>query len=142
MEEQAELSIKIMNWMLDIMADRSIRSSEFLSDMVRWGEEARKRAVTDRLIGLFNRRFLEEALQDHLQKARQSGHPLSLIMMDLDYFRQINQHYGAEVGGPGHPGAGARVPRHAQVRCGGDELAILLPGTSAEEAFPLSGRIC
>jgi hypothetical protein len=51
MREQAGISIKIMNRMLDAAADRSIRSSEFLSDMVRWGDGARKRAVLDRPAG-------------------------------------------------------------------------------------------
>jgi diguanylate cyclase (GGDEF)-like protein len=147
MDEQAALSIKIMNRMLDITADRSIRSSEFLSDMVRWGEEARKRAVMDRLTGLFNRRFLEEALQDHLQKAKRSGHPLSLIMMDLDHFREINQSYGAEVGDQLIQALvpvfrSTLRPDDVPARCGGDEFVILLPGTTSEEALALSGRIC
>jgi diguanylate cyclase (GGDEF)-like protein len=147
MEEQAELSIKIMNRMLDITADRSIRSSEFLSDMVRWGEDARKRAVMDPLTGLFNRRFLEESLQDHLGKARAGGQPLSLIMMDLDRFHEINQSYGAEVGDrliqALVPVFRATLrPDDVPARCGGDEFAILLPGASAAEAIALSGRLC
>jgi diguanylate cyclase (GGDEF)-like protein len=147
MEEQSELSIKIMNRMLDITADRSIRSSGFLSDMVRWGEDARKRAVMDSLTGLFNRRFLEEALQDHLRKAQAGDHPLSLIMMDLDHFRQINEHYGAEVGDRAIQALvsvfrATLRPDDVPARCGGDEFAILLPDTSAAQALELSGRIC
>ena len=147
MEEQAGIAIKIMNRMLDAAADRSIRSSEFLSDMVRWGDGARKRAVLDGLTGLFNRRFLDEALRDGLQKARAGGGPLSLIMMDLDNFRQINQHYGAETG---DRAIRALVPVLRSVlraddvpaRCGGDEFAILLPGTPPQEALRLAQAIC
>jgi len=147
MGEQAGISIKIMNRMLDAAADRSIRSSEFLSDMVRWGDGARKRAVLDSMTGLFNRRFLEEALRDGLQKARAGGAPLALLMMDLDYFRQINQHYGAETG---DQAILALVPvlrsvlRSADVpaRCGGDEFAILLPNTGGEEALSLAQALC
>lgn len=146
MEEQAGIAIKIMNRMLDATADRSIRSSEFLSDMVRWGDEARKRAVLDGLTGLFNRRFLDEALRDGLQKARAGGAPLSLIMMDLDNFRQINQHYGAETG---DQAIRALVPVLRSVlraddvpaRCGGDEFAILLPNTPIPEALRLAQAI-
>jgi diguanylate cyclase (GGDEF)-like protein len=147
MEEQAQISIKIMNRMLDAAADRSIRSSEFLSDMVRWGDEARKRAVLDGLTGLFNRRFLEEALRDGLQKARAGGAPLALLMMDLDHFRQINQHYGAQTG---DQAIQALVPVLRAVlraddvpaRCGGDEFAILLPNTAEPEALRLARAIC
>jgi diguanylate cyclase (GGDEF)-like protein len=136
-----------MNRMLDATADRSIRSSEFLSDMVRWGDEARKRAVLDSLTGLFNRRFLDEALRDGLQKARTGGAPLSLVMLDLDHFRQINQHYGADTG---DQAIRALVPVLRSVlraddvpaRCGGDEFAILLPHTPGEEALRLARAIC
>lgn len=146
MTEEAAIAIKIMDRMLDSVAGRFIRSSEFLSDMVRWGEEARRRAVTDRLTGLFNRRFLEEALRDQLPKARAGGRPLSLIMMDLDWFREINQHYGAETG---DEVIRALVPPLRSVlraddiaaRLAGDEFAILLPDTSAERALALAREI-
>jgi diguanylate cyclase (GGDEF)-like protein len=147
MRERAGISIKIMNRMLDAAADRSIRSSEFLSDMVRWGDGARKRAVLDSMTGLFNRRFLEEALRDGLQKARAGGAPLALLMMDLDYFRQINQHYGAETG---DQAIGALVPvlrsllraDDVPARCGGDEFAVLLPHTAEREALSLAQALC
>jgi len=147
MDEQPAIAIKIMNRMLDATADRSTRTSEFLSDMVRWGDEARKRAVVDGLSGLFNRRFVEEALRDALQKARAGGAPLALIMMDLDHFRQINQHYGADTG---DRAIRALVPVLRSVlraddvpaRLAGDEFAILLPSTPGEEALRLAGAIC
>jgi diguanylate cyclase (GGDEF)-like protein len=147
LDEQPEIAIKIMNRMLDAAADRSIRTSEFLSDMVRWGDEARKRAVLDGLTGLFNRRFVEEALRDGLQKARAGGAALSLVMMDLDHFRQINQHYGADTG---DQAIRALVPvlrsvlraEDVPARLGGDEFAILLPGTPLQEAMRLAQAIC
>jgi len=114
--------------------------------MVRWGEDARKRAVTDSLTGLFNRRFLEEALRDQLQKARANSQPLSLIMMDLDRFREINQCFGAEAG---DQAIRALVPvlrsvlRHDDIpaRLAGDEFTILLPDTTAEQALALARAI-
>jgi diguanylate cyclase (GGDEF)-like protein len=147
LEEQPELSIKIMERMLDITAERFTRSSEFLSDMVRWGEEARKRAVMDALTGLFKRSFLEAALQDRLRQAQAGGHALSLIMLDLDHFRRINEHYGAEVGDRVIQALvsvlrAALRPEDVAARCGGDEFAILLPDTPAVEALELSQRLC
>jgi diguanylate cyclase (GGDEF)-like protein len=147
LDEQPEIAIKIMNRMLDAAADRSIRTSEFLSDMVRWGDEARKRAVLDGLTGLFNRRFVEEALRDGLQKARAGGAALSLVMMDLDHVRQINQHYGADTG---DQAIRALVPvlrsvlraEDVPARLGGDEFAILLPDTPLQEAMRLAQAIC
>jgi diguanylate cyclase (GGDEF)-like protein len=147
MEEQAGTAIKIMNRMLDTTAERFTRSSEFLSDMVRWGEEARKRAVMDGLTGLFNRRFLDEALRDSLQKSRAAGRPLSLIMMDLDYFRRINESYGAETGDlvirALVPSLRAALrPDDVPARCGGDEFAILLPDAPSREALRVAQAIC
>ena len=147
MEEQAGIAIKIMNRMLDVTAGRFTRSSEFLSDMVRWGEEARKRAVMDGLTGLFNRRFLDEALRDSLQKARAAGRPLSLIMMDLDHFRRINEHYGADTGDLAiralvPPLRAALRPDDVPARCGGDEFAILLPDTGCPAALAVAEVVC
>jgi len=52
--------------MLNITAQRLRDTGEFLSDMVHWGEAARRRAITDELTGAYNRRFLDEAMPGHL----------------------------------------------------------------------------
>ncbi|MCK5197619.1 MAG: cyclic nucleotide-binding domain-containing protein, partial [Spirochaetales bacterium] len=74
----------IMHRMLKITTLRLNNTGAFLSDMVTWGEQARTRAITDDFTGLYNRRFLDEALEDRFAEAKGEGHYLSVIMIDLD----------------------------------------------------------
>jgi diguanylate cyclase (GGDEF)-like protein len=130
---------KIMRRMLAVTRRRLADTGEFLADMVRWGEQARRRAITDPLTGLYNRRYLEESLEEHLLKARESRQPLALAMLDLDHFREINERHSQEAGDAVIAAAAEifrRLLRGTDVaaRYGGDEFTFLLPGTSAEEA--------
>ena len=130
---------RIMRQMLAITRRRLEDTGEFLSDMVQWGEEARRRAITDPLTGLYNRRYLDEALEEYMMKARDSGQPLALVMLDLDHFREINEGYSQEMGDKllvAAAGVFRRHLRHTDVaaRYGGDEFTFLLPATDAQTA--------
>lgn len=139
-------AIKIMYRMLHITTQRLQNTSGFLSEMIRWGNDARRRAITDELTGVYNRRYLDEALESHFLSASAGGEPFSLAMVDLDYFRQINEHYGHETGD--------RLiievvsvfkkqlrPEDIVARYGGDEFSVIFPGTPVEEAVQLSESV-
>lgn len=141
--DEPQIAIKVMYEMLRITAGRLENTSGFLGEMVRWGEGAKKRAVTDEFTGLFNRRFLDESLSGMFQRAKSSRTQLCLVMVDLDHFNELNQEYGESVG---DDVLSAVVPIFRSVyrdgdilaRYGGDEFTFLLPNTSPEEAFRLS----
>jgi diguanylate cyclase (GGDEF)-like protein len=145
--DHPELALKLMYRMLNVTTQRLRGTSEFVSEMVLWGEGARKRAVTDELTGVYNRRFLEDSLGNYLAEAREKGEPLSLVMVDLDHFRQINELYG-------HPKGDATVRSAAQLfrsllretdviaRYGGDEFVIIMPHTEPAHATELMSRVC
>ena len=145
--EQPELSMKVMFRMLTATAQRLRDTNVFLSDMVQWGDAARKRAVTDEATGLFNRRFLDEAIEEQFQKARTKQQPISVVMLDLDHFNGINEAYGHAVG---DEVIQAVVPvfracfreRDIVSRYGGDEFTILLPGTDVDEAHEICRDVC
>jgi diguanylate cyclase (GGDEF)-like protein len=123
--------------------DRSVRH---LNDLLRWGESARRRAVTDDLTGLNNRRFLEDSIRERFAQGAVGLRKMSLMMMDMDRVHAINEQHG--------PRAGdlvicalADIIRF-QIRTGdiaarlsGDEFAVLLPDTGAEHARILAERI-
>ncbi len=139
-------ALKLMYRMLNVTTQRLRNTSEFVTDMVIWGENARKRAVTDDLTGVYNRRFLEDSLQNYFAEAGEKGLPLSLLMVDLDQFRQINEHYGQAKGDLAIKEA-ARVfkarlrARDVVARYGGDEFVILLPETDSLQATKLADGI-
>lgn len=146
MNVRPRTAIKIMHRMLNITTQRLQNTSEFLSDMVHWGEEASRRVVTDELTGAYNRRFLDDALPRHFESARSTGNPLSIIMLDLDYFRQINEHYGQEMGDKVILSV-VSVLRECMrqkdiiARYGGDEFTLLLPETDMESAWRIGERV-
>ena len=63
-------AMKILYRMMNIVSRRLMNTGSLLSEMVRWGEGARKRAITDEFTGLFNRRFLDEALTTQVSRAK------------------------------------------------------------------------
>lgn len=145
-QKNPEIAIKIMYRMLNITTRRLKDNGEFLSDMVQWGESARKRTITDEFTGVYNRRFLDDALPEFFDDARRSSQPLSLVMVDLDYFREINDTYGYETGNRVILGVVSVVKKHLRnndilARYGGDEFTLLLPETGINEAMILSEKI-
>ncbi len=115
-------------------------------ERARLFEEVHRLAITDPLTGVYNRRyFLDQAAQE-CQRAQRYHHPTSLIMMDLDHFKQINDSFGHT--------AGDQVLRFVIAACrenlraadllarfGGEEFIILLPETPLEQAHLIAERI-
>jgi diguanylate cyclase (GGDEF)-like protein len=108
--------------------------------------ELQSEALTDPLTGLANRRALEERFDAELQRAARGGQPLSVIALDLDNFKLLNDRRGHETGDAALTRAGAvlrEAPREIDVvaRLGGDEFAVLLPDTDAEAAYAVAERL-
>jgi diguanylate cyclase (GGDEF)-like protein len=106
----------------------------------------RELAVVDELTGLHNRRFFDGRLQYELARFGRYGSPLSLLVLDIDHFKQVND-------GHGHP-VGDQVLRQLAVLCksmirrvdllariGGEEFALLMPNTLPEGALAVATRL-
>ena len=95
-------------------------------------------ARTDPLTGLFNRRYLYERIRGELQRARRYGHPLTLICIDVDDFKKINDQRGHVFGDAVLNGVGEALRAHTRQtdvpsRTGGDEFAVLLIESGPDE---------
>lgn len=109
-------------------------------------EKATMLAATDSLTGLYNRRAFQNLLAEALDKARKEKTPVSLIYIDLDYFRQVNNKYGHQAGDE----VLQEISRIIRASCresdlvsrpGGDEFTVILPGVSKQDARSIALRI-
>jgi diguanylate cyclase (GGDEF)-like protein len=105
----------------------------------RLHELVSQQAKVDILTGLPNRRALDEQLEAEVRRASRSGKPFSVVMMDLDGFKRINDTYGHEVGDVILRQAFGMLNENIRVtdflaRYGGDELTLILPETDIEPA--------
>jgi len=96
-------------------------------------EALRLQAIRDPLTGLYNRRYMEEALERELRRARHGQHPLSVMMFDLDHFKTFNDTAGHQAGDRVLKYIGelleARTRREdVPCRYGGEEFVLILPG--------------
>jgi len=103
-------------------------------------------SITDPLIGIHNRRYLDRRLDQEVGRARRYDLPLSVLLIDIDHFKQINDTYGHQVGDLLLKHLGkllADTIRDSDVaaRYGGDELLILAQNTTASSAAVLAERL-
>jgi len=106
----------------------------------------REMAHTDTLTGLFNLRYLWARIEEEFALAKRHRTPMSLVVIDLDYFKKINDDHGHPVGDHFLQKTGMTIRsimREGEIaaRVGGEEFALLLPHTSVHEATVVAERI-
>jgi len=106
---------------------------------IRLQEKLRTQSLRDPLTGLYNRRYMEDALDRYLSLAERDGTPLSVLMIDLDQFKKLNDTYGHAKGDAvlrdvAAQMVGALRPADVVARFGGEELLVVLPNCGLEDA--------
>jgi diguanylate cyclase (GGDEF)-like protein len=128
----------IMNTLADLLATALHNAFVF--------QKLQQQSITDGLTGIKTRRFFFEALSSELKRASRSGRPISVVLMDLDKFKGVNDTKGHLEGDL----VLARVGRLLEQKCrqsnvvaryGGDEFIILMPETGVEQALILAERL-
>lgn len=135
--EVPSAAVGVLERMLGIAAGRLVKTGAFLSQMVQWGDAARKRAITDAATGLFNRRYLDESFEGFAERSRREDSGFSFAMFDLDRFGSLNAAWGApfcdrmilDVAGTFRQ---VFSEDDVLVRYGGDEFCFIIPGGEAE----------
>lgn len=108
-------------------------------------EQLSRLATVDDLTGLYNQRWFGERLEEEVQRAVRASSPLSLVLFDLDTFKQVNDTYGHETGNEVLAEFGRRMLDQARsgeivARVGGEEFVWILPGADADAAFRAAER--
>lgn len=109
-------------------------------------EEIRKQAVTDPLTGLYNRRYFEENINREAERALRLNQPFSLVSLDLDHLKTINDTYGHQYGDVAIKAISDVLKSRARsidipARIGGEEFNVLLPGVDSYGAMMAAERI-
>ena len=104
-------------------------------------------ALTDSLTGLHNRRYLSTHLDAVMERMQDSNKPVSLLMIDLDHFKKVNDTYGHGAGDEVLHEVGQRILRNIRgfdlaVRYGGEEFVVVMPDTPVDVALGVADRLC
>lgn len=118
----------------------------YVSNRLAYKKELEHAIVIDELTQVYNRKFMESQLQKYINQINYNKEPLSIAILDLDYFKKVNDTYGHLVGDEVLKGFAALVKnfkREEDVICryGGEEFVILMPQTSDKEAYTLIERL-
>ncbi len=122
------------------------RSAAMALDNAMLHKKMEELTITDELTGIYNYRYFTQKLKEEQRRAARYDLPLSLIMLDIDWFKKFNDTYGHEVGNivlKGMTSVVKKCIRDVDVfaRYGGEEFAILLPQTPKVEAVRIGERI-
>jgi len=144
-EELGRLNLSYEQLVLELRQEK-MKVEELARELKEANEILRGMAFKDGLTGLYNHRYFQEQLEKELSRAERYNHTLSLIMIDIDHFKNINDTYG-------HPNGDIVLKSVAQLlsgsvrqadivaRYGGEEFAIILPETDLKGAVVLSERL-
>ena len=130
----------------ELALTRALEHRHLVRENARLFEEVQRLAITDSLTGLFNRHKLAEALEAECERAARYARPVSMIMMDVDDLKIVNDSYGHSAGDlvlqKVAEAIRSRIRRlDLPARYGGDEFLVLLPETTLADAERVAQRI-
>lgn len=134
-------TLGITGYMRDVterkLAEMALETSE---------QKFQELSIRDPLSGLYNLRYFYETLKNEVERVNRYHFPLSILMLDIDHFKSINDRYGHYEGDHVLKRTGEIIKRYIRqvdsaYRFGGEEFAVILPETESEEAIQVAERI-
>jgi diguanylate cyclase (GGDEF)-like protein len=134
----AEADLQILSTIADYAA--------IAIENARYFQKVNELVITDDLTGLYNSRHLHELLDYEVERAKRYGTDLSLVFLDLDHFKNVNDTHGHLVGSRMLTEIGHLIFGHIRrvdmaARYGGDEFIIILPNTTKEGAYAMASKL-
>lgn len=133
------LAIALLAFVCAFIVKYLIKSRDF--------DQQYKLATTDGLTELYNHRYFQEQLQNQVSHSKRYNVPLSLIIVDIDYFKKFNDLYGHQSGDAVLKQVAQTLKKNVRstdivCRYGGEEMSIILPNTKYEEAVAIANKLC
>lgn len=130
--DELEQLANTINWMAENLAQNQRALTEL--------------ATVDGLTGVFNRREFNRRLSVEIERSRREGHPVSLLMVDIDHFKRLNDTYGHQSGDDALRHVSKLIktevrPGDLPARYGGEEFAVILPYADDKDAFAVAERL-
>jgi two-component system, cell cycle response regulator len=131
-QDELQVLADTINW----MAQNLERSQQALTEL----------ATVDGLTGVFNRREFNRRLTIEIERSRREGYPISLLMVDIDHFKKLNDTYGHQSGDDALRHVSSLIkaevrPGDLPARYGGEEFAVILPYADSNDAFVVAERL-
>jgi len=126
---------------------RVLKERSLKKEQTKMIAKLKKIAITDNLTKLFNSRHFYDQLENEINRFNRYRHPLSLLLIDIDYFKLFNDRYGHLEGDKILTKIGKHITSCLRTmdtayRYGGEEFTIILPETSCDDALKVAQRIC
>ena len=144
--EMVDASHDFAKNLLIVLSERVRSHNKVIADSYGELRKFERHATTDALTGLGNRHSMEESFPREIERCERDEEPVSLIMIDVDNFKDFNDKFG-HIAGDRALAAVSRIlrkqfrPRDVLVRYGGDEFAVLLPQVGEELAMTIANRV-
>ncbi|MFA5146189.1 MAG: PAS domain S-box protein [Candidatus Omnitrophota bacterium] len=140
--------VRVVTVIRDITDNRMAeKEKEILSEAIlKSSKRLKQLALKDPQTGLYNHRYISEVIESEFYRARKYVHPLSVVMIDIDYFKSINDMYGHNFGDMVLVQLARQIKKMVRrydvvVRYGGEEFLIMSPGTDRSKAIVLAQRL-
>ncbi|GIU67981.1 PleD family two-component system response regulator [Candidatus Phycosocius spiralis] len=123
-----------------------VRRKRHLEHLRLMVDSSMELAVTDQLTGLHNRRYMESQLKGLLARAARGGPPVAVLIVDIDFFKRVNDLFGHDAGDDVIREFALRLasnfrPRDLACRYGGEEFVVIMPDTNAADATMIAERL-
>jgi diguanylate cyclase (GGDEF)-like protein len=147
LDEKFELIVPAMFFLVAVLIlFTGTLALETATEFTRFSKLERE-TIMDHLTGVYNRRYLDKRIASEAIRARRYDMPLSMMMLDIDHFKDVNDRYGHQIGDRVLKSLGELLIKKVRVtdvvaRYGGEEIAVLTIQTNISDAFDLAERLC